>query len=249
MKTTFVNVIRSSIRYPRIHIYATWLRDMGFVANALVQAVPEPGGMVFHLCNENIASYSELYNSTCGQGGKLIQAYYTKIKSWDYLALVIEGTRITAGGLAIGDRLVACGSYGIVRVRKLLDNALYDVVRTAKEEYTEKLLPAVRLRGGWVTDAGFKPDDVAIAFIEQCGVTIKLLASGEKYSAVLKYAKESRQNKVKFLQVKKEKGAPFIEIAGTFLDNAGLYIDGGFRASYECGVIKLQTLDWKQLGF
>ena len=243
MKTTFLKVYRSAVNYPRIYIYAAWLPEMGFVTNALVQAIPEQDGIVFHLRNENIVSYSELRNSTDEQGGKLIQVYHAKIGSWESSALIIEGTRITAGGLAIGDKLVACGNYGIVRVRKLLDNVKYEVVGTAKDEYTENLLPAVRLRGEWIADLGFNPNAVAISFLEKCGVTVKLLADEEKYSAVVKYAKESRQNKVKFLQVTKDRGVPFIEIVGAYLTNAGFDIDCGFKISSEYGVIKLQILD------
>jgi len=45
---------------------------MGFVPGALVQALPEPSGMVFNLCDENICKYSELVSDTKEKGGKLM---------------------------------------------------------------------------------------------------------------------------------------------------------------------------------
>ena len=100
---------------PIIVFCPPWLPDMGFTPGALVQVLPEIGGMSFALCDENIQKYSELLLSTEGKQGTLITVDHCRTG----VRLEIEGRYIRNAGLNIGDSLIALYEYGLIRVRKL----------------------------------------------------------------------------------------------------------------------------------
>ena len=60
MNIRFLSVVKSGAAVgsrPRITLSGEWLAEMGFVKGALVQALPEKGGMAFNLRDENIQKY------------------------------------------------------------------------------------------------------------------------------------------------------------------------------------------------
>ena len=84
MNTAFLSVCPkggSKSSLPRIVCGGLWLPGMGFKAGALVQALPEPNGISFRLCDENIKSYSALSRETDEQNGKLIQVGFSNSKN------------------------------------------------------------------------------------------------------------------------------------------------------------------------
>ena len=100
---------------PIIVFCPPWLPDMGFTLGALVQVLPEAGGMSFTLCDENIQKYSELLLTTEEKKGTLV----TVDRCRTGVRIEIEGRYIRNAGLDIGDTLVALYDYGLIRVRKM----------------------------------------------------------------------------------------------------------------------------------
>jgi len=89
---------------------------MGFTPDALVQVLPEAGGLFFILCDENIRKYSELLQATEEKNGELIT-----VDCCCRTGILIEigGYCIRNAGLDIGDNLIVQYEYGLIRVRKL----------------------------------------------------------------------------------------------------------------------------------
>jgi len=97
------------IRYP-------WLPDMGFTPGALVQVLPEAGGLFFILCDENIRKYSELLQATEEKKGMLITV---DCCSRSGILMELDGYCIRNAGLDVGDHLIVQYEYGLIRVRKM----------------------------------------------------------------------------------------------------------------------------------
>jgi len=92
---------------------------MGFTSGALVQVLPEAGGLFFILCNENIRKYSELLLATEAKKGELITVDCCSIRG---IHMGIDSYCIRNTGLDIGDRLIIQYEYGLIRVRKLSEH-------------------------------------------------------------------------------------------------------------------------------
>ena len=106
---------RGDLSRPVIALCPPWLPDMGFTPGALVQVLPEAGGMFFILCDENIWKFSELLLATEEKNGTLIIVDCCRAGA----RLEIEGGYVRNAGLDIGDHLIVWYEYGLIRVRKL----------------------------------------------------------------------------------------------------------------------------------
>ena len=247
-----INAGRDSSPCPGLRFYGQWLPDMGFIPGALVQAIPEPGGMTFTLFNENIKSYSELFYSTQKQGGKLIQTYYAGSKENHCLLLTTSGKYLLDAGIDFGDTLIACYEPGFIRVRKLPSDTKAIQVSSVKYSYMDKPLPEIRLIGNWLSELGFIPDFLVTSASVPGSITFSLHSNDgiKGYSELVKHA---RLNKMKLLKVcellKWGKLYPSIKVSGSCIDKAGFAVGDTLLASYEHGQISLQKLDFNGLGF
>ena len=242
---------------PRILFRGGWLSASGFIHGALVQVLPEPGGMVFNLRNENIESYSELFHATRGKGGSLIQVCIENTKDNKEATFVTSGKYIESAGFSAGDALIAGYGYGVIHVRKIdpgklgLENVRVITVTHIRKKHA--VIPKVRLSGGWLSGAGFTPDSLATAKSAPGILTLRLVDTDKSgYNALMKYL---RGNGMKLVQASKEphnRGetpVPCIGITGSIIDKTGFKVGDTLAASYEYGVIQLQKLDFDKLGF
>ena len=230
---TCLTRVHSKTTRPRLAFGVKWLGDMGFVGGALVQFLPEPGGVTFILCDENIQKYSELDRRTKEKGGVLLQSYEYR----DGLKLYVSGSRLNDTGLVFGDALIIRYEYGFIRMRKLPCN-------TAK-------LTTARVIGKWLSEPGFVPDSVLTVDSSPGLITCQLHENGvERTAELVKYA---RKNKLQLLQVQKRKYKrgviQWIDIPHQCLEKAGFAPSDLFIAVYEHGTIKLQKPDFEALGF
>ena len=215
---------------PRLVFSADWMACMGFLPGALVQYLPQPGGMTFVLCDENITRYSELFRVTKDMGGTLMQVYRYR----DGLQLCVSGAVLDCTGLVYGDNLIARYEYGLIRIRKLPGGTVKGVTS--------------RLMGQWLDDLGFMPDSVLTVASVPGIITCQLCVNGaERTSELVRHA---RANRLKLLQVQKAKHhMPVIELPATCLQKAGFTPDETLLATYEHGKIQLQRPDFVGLGF
>ena len=251
LNVTNTGKVSGNLRPPNIYIYGQWLHEMGFTAGALVQAVPESGGMAFILCDESIFRYSELDASTKEQGGKLIQAYYTDAKRMQCPALTMSGQYLHNAGFNPGDALIAHYDYGIIRVRKLPNTVKIVLVSSVKEQRSGKPSPKLQLTGNWLSELGFTPNALATVLSVPGHITFQLRdGSIEEYCDLVRYA---RQHKMKLSQVRelatKGKIYPYIMVSGSCLDKAGFVTGDELLASYEYGLITVRRLNLEALGF
>jgi len=228
-----VTRINRNTSSPRLDFHADWLGAMGFVSGALVQYIPELGGMTFTLCDENIQRYSELDRVTKERGGTLMQVYCYR----DGLQLCISGARLNDTGLIWGDRLLVRYEHGLVRMRKLPQGAVK--------------LVTTHIVGKWLAESGFIPDAVLSVASEPGLITFTLHENGVERTAEL--VKYSRANKLKLLQVQKEPYKhgliQWFDIPPSCMEKAGFNPDDSMLAVYEYGTIKLQKPDLVALGF
>ena len=229
---TCITRINRNTSSPRLAFHGKWLGAMGFLPGALVQFVPELGGMTFTLCDENIQKYSELDRQTKEQGGILMQVYEYR----DGLQLCISGARLDATGLIFGDALLIRYEPGFVHMRRLPGMAK---------------LVTPHVVGQWLAESGFVPNAVLTMASEPGLITCTLHENGlERTAELVKYA---RANKLKLIQVQKEKYKhgviQWIDIPPPCLEKAGFTPDDALLAVYEYGLIKLQKPDFVSLGF
>ena len=234
-----------SNRCPGFYLFGQWLHDMGFIPGALVQALPEPGGFVFNLCDDNIHKYSELDAATQEKGGKLIQSFSASIKGKPCYALMTSGQYIHGAGLSFGDLLLARYGPGLIRVRKLPSTSRVIRVTSDKNKYTGRYTPKVRLSGEWLTGFGFTLGIPVTALSQPGSLTFELHSTSvDQYSDLVSFA---RQNKMKLLQVRETstrgKPYPYIFLSGPCLDKAGFGLGDTLLVSCEYGIIKLQKFD------
>jgi len=248
---TVTNTGSASSRRPGIYLYGKWLHDMGFIPGALVQASPEPGGMIFTLCNENILSYSELDAGTRERGGKLIQAYCTEYKDTQYPVLMTTGQYLHDAGMNMGDALIANYSPGTIHVRKLPASTRVARVTNLKDSYTGKSSPKLLLQGLWLLEFGFNYHSLISALSEPGLITFQLRdGSLENYKELVRFI---REHKMKLSEVREKisrgKSYPSITVTGSCLDKAGFIPGDELLATCGDGVIKLQKLGLQGLGF
>ena len=261
MKNTYllsVSCTGGAARFrPRLVFSGDWLPKIGLVPGALVQVLPEPDGMVFNLYNENIGAYSGLFKSTQAAGGGLVRVYMGRGEKHNKPTFVTSGQYIYSGGLRHGDTLIVKYGYGVIRARKVdpkklgFDNLKIIITSYIKQKYINEPIPKVRLCGYWLNDIGFEIGTIATAESAIGSITLKLQKPDTEYSALMKYV---RGRKLKIVQVYKEphnrgEPRPCIGITGSCVENAGFQPGDTLAASYENGVIKLQTLDFEKLGF
>jgi len=225
--------IKRETSRPRLTFQAGWLADMGFVTGALVQFIPEPDGLAFVLCDENIHKYSQLYKRTKEQGGMLMQAYSYR----DGLQLCVSNSLLAGIGLVYGDNLIVRYEYGLIRMRKL-------------PKGTVKLVTP-HVIGKWLGESGFIPDAVLSVASAPGLIACTLHEDGlQKATELVKYA---RANKLTLLQVQKKwyKSSVILwfDIPDSCLQKAEFATDETLLATYEYGIIKLQKPDFVQLGF
>lgn len=217
---------------PKLNFCADWLPDNGFIPGALVQALPEPGGMSFILRDEYIMKYSDLLNATKEKGGALITVS-------SRTRMDISGKCVSDAGLDIGDPLLGIYGYGLIKTIKLPGNAR--VIPVGKDKHT------VRLTGAWMTGLGFAVGSAATAAISPGSVTFKLHEAGaDDYHALVKY---SRQSKGKVAQVHMKGYTQCLEVSSMLLEKSGFSDCDAFIATCERGVITVTPFHAEQLGF
>lgn len=239
MKLYLTNVTRkkgAQSTVAGILFYSEWAKPMGFVANSLVQFVPEDGGAQFRLCNENIPSYSALFEQTAELGGVLVHAKMFDHK--DYPCLAVSGKVMESTGLAIGDNLIARFEYGLVHLRKIPPGQV-------------KVITAGRVSGQWLLEYGFTPDEVLTIDAQPGCITCQLEPNGvERTIELVKFA---RANALHLIQVRRVKDSkviiPLIEIQPSRFAKAGFASDDALLATYEHGHITLKKIDFAALGF
>jgi hypothetical protein len=231
--TRTVCVTRISEKRLRFFLYAPWLSGAGFVPGALVQALPEPGGFSFTLCNENIKSYSELNLSAQENGGCLIQVTQAK----ESPQLYISGCYLENAGLVFGDSMLARYEYGLIRLRKL----------PPAVKMVAFVPGCTRFSARWLADFGFTPGQAVTASAEPGAFTCKLEPDGQNRTPEL--VRFARENKMYLLQVQKSKNTQTIELPDSCLKKARFTTDGVLLARYTQGFLQLQKPDFVGLGF
>ena len=216
----------------RLCFQAEWLPDMGFSPGALVQFIPEEGGALFVLCNENIASYSLLYAETKAKGGVLMQA--SPYRS-DRSQLCVSGSVLAPTGLQYGDNLITCYEYGRVHMRKLPDAGL-KVVESP-------------MKGKWLADLGFNIGEVLTVEVSPGKISCTLQENARERSTEL--VKFARLNKLKLIQVRNTSCyyTPALELPPNLIQKAGFTLNEPLLASCAPGLIQLQRPDFVGLGF
>ena len=119
---------------PVIVFSPSWLQDMGFIPGALVQVLPEAGGLFFILCDENIRKYSQLLLATDEKKGVLITV---SCCSRAGPRIEIDGYCILNAGLDVGDHLIVQYGYGLIRVRKMPGRTNYVEPIADKPDFKE----------------------------------------------------------------------------------------------------------------
>jgi hypothetical protein len=224
---------------------------MGFIPGALVQVIPEPGGLIFTLYNENISSYSELDTVTQAHGGKLMQVSYTDDWKYPNPVLTISGQVISNAGLDLGANLIIHYTPGTIRVRKCSGVAKIVHVTSDKNQYTGNPYPKLQLFGTWLTELGFMLNASATTLSEPGRITLQLRDEGaEKYADLVRFA---RQNNMKLAQVREKnisgKVYPYITIPVSNIDKAGLTSGDTLLVSCAYGFINLRKFDFDNPGF
>ena len=241
MKTSISCVTRSGVRsgvWPRVTLCGGWLADSGFVPGALTQFTPERKGLAFRLFDENINSYSSLFNETREAGGTLIRVS----KSTDRGPVLSSyNSLIRNTGLFFGDSLIARYEYGFIRVRKLPCRTKFIPVQIFKD--------SVRLHGNWLGGTGFVPGMYVTAASEiPETLTLRFWDGGPGLFRNL--AQYARKYNISILRVNAGPGyVRYLDIPCSRFEIAGLCPDTGFLAWYKYGIIKLRKPNWKELGF
>ena len=230
---------------PRIQLWGDWLTGLGFIDGALVQTLPEPDGLSFHLCNEDV-KYSDLFHETKEKGGILNRIYTAHQRTIKGPVLVTTGRHIKSAGLAPSDALIAGCEHGCIRLRKVGGNVRLIHVTKAKDPRTKASIPQVFLLGDWLAEAGFLPDTLMTAKAQPGCITFTAHEQAVIYRDVVKFA---RQNNMKVLQVSAKNGKPLIKVTGSFAKSAGFGIEEFFVCDYAPGRIQLQKFDPRRFGF
>lgn len=182
-----------------IPISFTWLAKMGFVPGALVCAVPYPDGFTLTLQN----------NENTGYGKTL------RVKLGQRLTLSVNIARdFPIPELSGGDFLAAAYEYGTITARKLPPADKYYVVDTQNHS------AYLRLNGGWLVDAGFPPNTIAIVAPTHNGITFT--AWNGKHDEYPELVKHARKHKCQIIQIRECQAITFMELFADVLDKVGL---------------------------
>jgi hypothetical protein len=224
---------RSNRNSYRLRINLTWLCDMGFVRGALVQMLPEPGGISFVLCDDNIKKYSELYADTKKKDGNLIQVS----QSLDYPHLCLEGTNVRNAGLNPGDSMLIRYRYGLIRLRKLPVGVKVVFFAPCSARFSARWLADIGYVGGAVVTATATPG-LIICRLEQDALN--------RTPQLVRYV---RKNKMYLIQVREVKNCQAINLTNSCLKKAGFNSDDVLLATYIDDLLQLQKPDFVGLGF
>jgi hypothetical protein len=244
----------SSCYRPKISISADWVQSMGFVRNALVQAIPESNGIRFLLCNKQYQKYSELSNDTREKGGRLIKIRMSNKNSWHSPSLIISGNEVSSAGLKSGDPLIARYQNGFIHVRSLADfiapdSELTEFILIKKErfKYINELTPTILIYRKWLSDFGFVPNTIVSVQSESNRMILKLQNNNiNNYNTLVINA---RKSKTKIIQVFDMNDTSLITVSGSFVERARFKEDDLIIIKCDYGVLQLQKLSWEQLGF
>jgi|GEM_PF-6640391 len=191
-----------------------WLAKMGFVAGALVCAVPHQDGFSIELQNEK----------NVGLGKTIRVGIENRVPK---PVLTVQLTKnFSIPELSGGDFLVATYEYGRIIAKKLPPADKYYVV--SWQNYGAYL----RLNGGWMDDAGFPPETIVTAAPSGNCITFDAWnGKVDEYPALVKFA---RKNKLQVLQTRTcLQNITFINLYKELLDKAG-FADGDV-AGIRCG--------------
>jgi len=232
--------VTSCVNKARLKFDGEWLKSIGFLPDMLVQFLPEPNGISFVLCDENIPKYSVLSQLTRAKSGMLLQVSLTRTTSGIHLS----GAGLKHANLNPGDSLLARYEYGLIRARKL-----------PKDSNSTARVVTSRLYGKWLAATGFVPSACFTAACEPGLITCRLQECDpvRVRERTLELVRFARANKLDLLQVQKDtpahSHAPYIDMPPHCLDSAGFAPDEFLLAMYSEGLIKLQKLDFSALGF
>jgi hypothetical protein len=225
---------KNNINSYRLRIHLSWLPTVGFVSDALVQMLPEPGGITFVLCDENIKKYSELYALTKEKDGNLILASHA---SDGYPQLCLQGKNVRNAGLTPGDSMLIRYKYGLIRLRKLPDGV--KVIYFTPD--------SARFAASWLTDIGYIGGSVFMADAKSGIITCKL--EHDAQNRMQQLVQHARRNKMYLLQVRKIKNSQSIDLTAPCLKRAGFTDQDVLLATYSNGLLQLQKPDFIGLGF
>jgi len=133
--------------------------------------------------------------------------------------------------LSGGDFLAAAYEYGTITARKLPPADKYYVVDTQNHG------AYIRLNGGWLNDAGFPPDSIAVVSSTKNGITFS--AWNGKHDEYPELVKHARKNKYRILQTRLSQKITFMELFSDVLDKVGLKTGDIAGICYEYGKITL----------
>lgn len=214
---------------PRLDLKGQWLGNIGFTHGTLARFLPEPGGVLFSLCDENIHKYSELWRDTDAQGGTLLQAATRNGGPF----LGTSGIFVERAGMEVGDAIIVRHEQGFVHGRKLPHPSAKIVVNP--------------VAGTWLAGVGFDKSAVFTLATAPGLLTCTLQENGlERTAELVKYA---RANKLTLLQVSQSNHKPHFGIPPLCIDRAGFTSGDQLIATYRHGFIQLQKPDFVGLGF
>jgi hypothetical protein len=186
-------------RRTAITIRFSWLAKMGFVSGALVCAVPQQDGFTLTLQN----------NENTGHGKTLCVGLEQRPRLSVSIARDFPIPELSGG-----DFLAAAYEYGTITARKLPPADKYYVVDTQNHG------AYLRLNGGWMDEAGFPPDTIAIVASDNNLITFS--AWNGKHSEYPELVKHARKHKWQVIQTREAQAITFMELFADSLDKVGL---------------------------
>ena len=224
-----INTLPQNKFKPRLDLRGQWLGNIGFTHGTLVRFLPEPGGVLFTLCDENIPRYSTLYNDTHQRGGTLLQT--ASRNGGPFLGT--SGIFVVRAGLEAGDAIIVRHEHGFIHGRKLPHPSAKIVVNP--------------VAGTWLADVGFDKAAVFTMASAPGLLTCTLQENAlERTAELVKYA---RANKLTLLQVSQANHKLRFFIPPLCMERAGFTPGDQLIATYRHGLIQLQKPDFIGLGF
>ena len=233
---------------PRLDFGGLQLRDAGFIPGALVQALPQPGGLAFYLRNQITGTYSDLWRLTNQLGGKLMQVTQSGDPQ-QYPRLYTTDPFLTQTALSIGDPLIAVIEPELIRIQKLPPNLKPIPAAAPIKNRAGMEVPKVRICGLWLNDYGFGINAMVTAHPEPGRITFTV-RKDDNYRDTVRFA---YKNNLKLLQIRQEshnrgQPVPVISVTGSCVNKAQFDPEDLFLASCSPGEITLQRLDFDKLG-
>jgi len=233
----------------QILLQCEWLLRMGFVPGSLVKAVPTiDGGIDFILCNDNIASYSNLLHETQTCGGKLI-VVGQRSKGRNSVIQLTLGQKLQVGLWAYGCPLIVVYEHGVIQVRKL-PGERYHTIGGTYDSSLDKTVTVLKLQSNWLVDFGFVPNALVTVTAGKENIAVKLWDNGaQRYGEIVKYARTNNAKLIQIGTLKHPLNTPHIAIKGAFVENAGFAAGDIVSVEASHGFLQLQKLTLVGLGF